>query len=166
MSEKAPNDGHKRTIIDKSHNYTGIGFCLSGKQFRYYEEFIDRYFEFENIPGEVNVNESFNITVKTNPGNFLYFMIIYHEKYPSPLTPEQIMRRGSYEDYTSDEYQKLFAWDLARYRNGTMYKIPLRFDREGLYYIHIYYDKKEITKPSALDTKGKTPASGIVIRVK
>jgi hypothetical protein len=35
----------------------------------------------------------------------------------------------------------------------------------GLYYIQIFADKKEITKPENLDTKGKTPASGIVIRV-
>ena len=52
MSERAPNDGHKQTIIDKPHNYVGIGYFLAGKQFRYYEEFIDRYLEFENIPSK------------------------------------------------------------------------------------------------------------------
>jgi hypothetical protein len=166
MSERAPNDGHKQNIIDKSHNFVGIGCCISGKQFRYYEEFINRAFEFENIPSEVEVNESFSITLKTGGQSFLYFLIIYHEKFPKPLTPAQINKRGSYEDFTDEEYMTLPAWDLSRYRNGTLYRIPLKFSKEGLYYIQIYTDKKQITKPGSLNTKGKTPFSGIVIKVK
>jgi hypothetical protein len=72
MSERAPNDGHKQNIIDKSHNFAGIGFYLAGNQFRYYEEFIDRYLEFENIPAEVKAGDQFSITVKTNSQSFLY----------------------------------------------------------------------------------------------
>lgn len=165
MSERAPNDGHKQTIIDKPHNFVGIGYYLSGKQFRYYEEYIDRYFEFENIPLEVSVDEPFNITVKRNVENFLYFMVIYYEKYPRALTPAELRRKNSYDDFTDNEYLTKYAWDLARYRNGTTYKIPLRFSKEGLYYIQIYYNDKEISEASSISTKGRTPASGIVIRV-
>jgi uncharacterized protein YkwD len=165
MSERSPNDGHKKNIIDKAHNFVGIGVYLSGNQFRYYEEFIDRYFEFENIPSEVSVGEPCSITVKTNGESFLYYLMVYREKVPSPMTPAQIMKKGSYEDYTNEDYLKIPAWDLSGYRNGNTYKIPLTFTKEGLYYIHIYFDKKEITKPGSLNTKGKTPASGIVIRV-
>jgi hypothetical protein len=165
MAERAPNDGHKRTIIDKSHNFVGIGFFIEGNQFRYYEEFIDRYFEFECIPDELKVGEEGNITVKTDGKQFIYFLMIYREDYPTVLTPAQIKRKGSYQDYTNEVYLTMTAWDLARYRKGYTYKIPLRFSKEGLYYIQIYYDKKEIVKPSSLNTKGKTPASGIVIKV-
>lgn len=165
MAERAPYDGHKKNIIDKTHNFVGIGYYLSGKQFRYYEEFIDRSFEFENIPAKMKVGEQSSITIKTDATNFLYFIIIYYENYPQPLTPGQISKKGSYEDFTDEEYQKIFAWDLSRYRNGTTYKIPLSFSKEGLYYIQIYADKKEITKPGSLNTKGKTPYSGIVIKV-
>jgi uncharacterized protein YkwD len=164
MAEKAPNDGHKKTIIDKVHNYVGIGYYLTGKQFRYYEEFIDRYFGFENIPGEVKVGDKFNITVKTDGKSFLYFLMIYHEMFPQVMVPSQIKNMGSYQDFTDDQYQKLYAWDLSRYRNGTEYKIPLSFSQEGLYYIQIYSDKREITKPGSMNTKGKTPYSGIVIK--
>jgi len=164
MAERAPDNGHKKNIIDKSHNFVGIGFCLSGKQFRYYEEFIDRYLEFENVPIEVRVGESFNITVKTNGQSFLYYIIIYRENWPHTLTPAQISKKGNYRDYTNQEYKDIFAWDLSRYRNGFIYEIPLRFSDEGLYYIQIFSDKKEITKPASLNTKGKTPESGIVIK--
>lgn len=166
MAERPPRDGHKKAIIDREHNYVGIGYYLEGNQFRYYEEFIDRYFEFEKVPGEVSPGEKTGIRLKTDGKNFLYFMIIYHEDFPKPLTPEEISRRGSYSDFTEEQYLSMPAWELARYRNGPYYEIPMIFKKEGLYYIHIFSDTKEITRPQTISTKGKTPYSGIVIKVK
>jgi uncharacterized protein YkwD len=166
MAEKPPYDGHKKNITEKSHNFVGIGYYLSGKQFRYYEEFIDRYFEFENIPSEVGIDEPFSITVKTNGESFLYYLIIYREEFPQPLAPSQISKKGSYEDFTDEQYLRMAAWDLAGFRSGSEYKIPMKFSKEGLYYVQIYSDKKEITGPSSVNTMGKTPYSGIVIKVK
>lgn len=165
MSETPPNDGHKQTIIEKAHNFAGIGYYLAGNQFRYYEEFIDRYLDFRDIPDVVKKGETFSITVNTNGQNYLYYMIIYREKFPEPLTPEEIAKKGSYRDYTDEQYKNIAAWDLSKYRNGSSYTIPLTLNNEGLYYIQIFTDKKEITKPGALTTKGKTPESGIVIKV-
>jgi uncharacterized protein YkwD len=165
MAERAPNDGHKKTVIDKTHNFVGIGFFGTDNQFRYYEEFIDRYLEFENIPPVLKVNESGSLTIKTGGSNFLYYLIAFREKYPVPLKPEQLKKTGSYQDFSSEEYMKLTAWELASFRDGNVYIIPLKFAKEGLYYIHIYLDKKEIKKPSSLTTKGKIQGSGIVIKV-
>ena len=166
MAEKAPADGHKKTIIDKYHNFAGIGYYLSSNQFRYYEEFIDRYLEFENVPSEVKTEEPFTITVKPISTSYLYYLIIYREKALKPMSPSQIKRLGSYSDFTEEEHLKLTAWELSKFRSGTSYNIPLNFSKEGIYYVHIYLDGKEITKPGALNTKGKTSASGIVIKAK
>jgi uncharacterized protein YkwD len=165
MAERSPNDGHRKNIIAKSHNFVGIGFCMSGKQFRYYEEFIDRYLEFENIPSSMKVGDQLNITVKTNGESYLYYVVIYREKWPQPLAPAQISKRGYYNDFTDQEYKNIVAWDLSKYRNGNIYSIPFSFSEEGLYYIQIFSDKKELTKPASLNTKWKTPESGIVIKV-
>ncbi len=165
MAERAPNDGHKLNIINKTHNFVGIGYWISGKQFRYYEEYIDRYFEFENIPPEVKAGNEFKITVKTDGQSYLYYLIVYREDWPGPLSPANINRRGSYRDYTNDIAVEMTAWDLSRFRKGAVYEIPLSFRKEGLYYVQIFSDKKEITKPAPLSTKGKTPESGIVIKV-
>lgn len=166
MAEKPPYDGHKKNIIEKSHNYVGIGYHLSGKQFRYYEEFIDRYFEFEDIPSEVGVDKPFHITIKTKGDGFLYYLIVYREDFPQPLNAKQISRKGSYEDFTDEQYLRMPAWDLAGFRSGSVYKIPMKFSKDGLYYIQIYSDKNEITGPSSVNTTGKTPYSGIVIKVR
>jgi uncharacterized protein YkwD len=165
MSERAPNDGHKKNVIDKTHNYVGIGFFATEDQFRYYEEFIDRYFEFENIPSVLKVNESGRLTIKADGSTFLYYLIAYREKFPVPLKLEQLKKTGSYQDYSNEEYMKLTAWELAAFRDGNLYTIPVKFAREGLYYIHIYLNKKEIKKPTSLTTIGKIQGSGIVIKV-
>ncbi len=166
MAEKAPNDGHKKNIINKMHNFVGIGYYLSGNQFRYYEEYIDRYLEFEDIPAEVKIDEPFSITVRTPPENSLYYLVIYRENFPEPMTPRQIGNKGSYEDFTGDQFLGMGGWDLDPFSKGSVYKIPLRFPKEGLYYIQIYSGKKEENSRSSVTTKGKTPVSGIVIAVK
>jgi len=56
--------------------------------------------------------------------------------------------------------------ELSQFKTGDRYNIPLKLSKEGIYYIHIFLDPKEITKPTTLNTKGRTPASGIVITVK
>jgi hypothetical protein len=165
MAEKAPNDGHKKNIIDKTHNFVGIGFFITNNQFRYYEEFIDRYLEFEKIPSQLKVNEQASITVKPIGADYLYFLIVYRDKFPQPQRVSQLSRRGSYEDFSNEEYLTIPGWDLSRYRNRNTYKIPLNFTKEGLYYIQIFLDKKEYKGSTALNTKGKSAVSGIVIRV-
>jgi hypothetical protein len=95
----------------------------------------------------------------------LYYLIIYRQEFPKPLSAEEIARRGSYMDYTDETYKEITAWELSKYRNGSTYTIPLSINKKGLYYIQIFSDKKEITKPSSLTTKGKTSESGIVIKV-
>jgi hypothetical protein len=164
MAERSPNDGHKKTIIEKYHNYAGIGCYLSETQFRYYEEFIDRYLEFENVPAEVRIDEPFAFTVEPTGKNYLYYMVVYRDKSLKNMTPAQLKRMGSYADFAEEEYLKLTAWELSEFKSGNSYKIPLKFSKEGLFYIHIYLDNKEITKPTPLNTKGKTSASGIVIK--
>jgi uncharacterized protein YkwD len=166
MAEKIPYDGHKKNIIDKSHNSVGIGYYLAGKQFRYYEEFLDRYLDFEDIPAETGIDEKCSITVNTDGKSFLYYLVIYREDFPKPVRAEEISKKGSYEDYSDEQYLKMAAWDLAAYRNGSEYKIPLSFSKGGLYYIQIFTDKKEITGAASVSTKGKTPVSGIVIKVR
>lgn len=166
MAEKSPYDGHKKNIIEKSHNFVGIGYFLSEKQFRYYEEFIDRYFDYENTPSEVAIDQQFTITIKTRGDGYLYYLVAYREAFPKPMKPDRISKKGSYEDFTDEQYLKMAPWDLARLRNGFIYKIPLKFSKEGLYYIQVFIDRKEITEPSPVSTSGKIPCSGIVIKVR
>jgi len=166
MKEKAPYDGHKKNIIDKAHNWVGIGFYINSGQFRYYEEFINRYLTFTNIPSQLKPGEQAIINVDTGGSGYLYFISIYRDDFPKPFKQSQLTKSGSYNDYGEETYKNIPAWDLYSYRKGTSYAIPLRFSKEGLYYIQLFTDKKEITGSGAISTKGKSPVSGIVISVR
>ncbi len=164
MNEKAPRDGHKKNILNKAHNYVGIGYCIAGNQFRYYEEFIDRYFTFSNIPDKTETGVTSEITLETDGTMYPNFLIVYYEKFPKPLKPATITGRGSYDDYTKDVFKTFAPWELTGYKKGLSYTIPLTFTKEGLYYIQTYIDKKEYSHPVTFSTEGKTPYTGIVIK--
>jgi hypothetical protein len=165
MAEKPPDDGHKKTVIRKEHNYVGLGCHLTTNQFRYYEEYIDRYLDFQSVKTEAVVNERFFLEVKPlRNDHFVYAVAAFYEPFPEPMTPDQLNRKGSYPDYTPHRPLSLWPWELERNRRTGAYTFPLQFSKAGIYYIHIYLSNKPF-KGSRADTTGKTQASGLVVKV-
>ena len=166
MAEVPPNDGHRRNILDANHNFVGLGAYLSDNQFRYYEEFIDRYLDFNAPRTNVRINEEFSVEIRPSSGeHFLYAVIAYYESNPRPLTVAQLRSKGSYRDYTSNQVLALWPWDLESLRGARYFAIPLRFSQPGLYYVHIYLDDEPFAGRGA-STSGKIQASGLVISVR
>jgi hypothetical protein len=165
MAERAPYDGHKQNCIAPDHNYVGIGCYLLGNQFRYYEEFIDRYIEFIEVQHSASVNEDINLSVKpVNRDDYIFAVIVYYEDFPSPLTPSQINNKGSYPDYTSSNVASIWPWELDYNSRTGEYNIPLKFRNRGLYYVQIYLSEDEYTGGYA-STEGKIQGSGLVIKI-
>ena len=166
MAEKAPRDGHKRTIIQKDHTHVGIGCYMNLAQFRYYEEFVDRYAVIGNTPEKVRPNEEFTITVKPDNGLFLYYGVAFYEKVPRAMSRSVINKKSSYPDYTEMSSVKYAPWDLAKYRDASgTYFIPWSFSKKGLYYIKLLVDDKDPSRLMSYNTEGKTVATGIVVIV-
>ncbi len=165
MSESAPNDGHKINCTDKRHNYVGIGFYLTAQQFRYYEEFIDRYYSFADVPVKVKVNQEFSLKLKTEAGWYLCYLVAYKDKAPKKIKAAKISLKHSYKDYTKKTALVVKPWSFVNYKFEGVYKIPLKFEKAGLYYIQIYQDQKEYRTPKNFNTEGKIQASGVVITV-
>ncbi len=165
MAEKPPYDGHKSNCIDKHHNYIGIGYCTIKMEFRYYEEYIDRYIEFFGAGGGISPGEECRVSFRPLSREYhVYAVMAYHDPFPEPLTADRINRMGSYDDFTPDISLSIWPWEIGGYLNGDRYEIPMTFNDEGLYYIHIYLDDREFSGNSA-STEGKLQASGVVIRV-
>jgi uncharacterized protein YkwD len=63
MSEKPPNDGHKKNIIKPVHNRLGIGLAkpIGLKQPCMAQEFVDAYGSYGGIPREANKRQSLKI---------------------------------------------------------------------------------------------------------
>lgn len=166
MAEKKPDDGHKQTVIDKNHNYVGLGFYAGDKQFRYYELYIDRYYNFEDIPSEIEKGKKFTIKSMPPEGYYFNLLVVYYEKDPSPLSPAEIASRSYYNDFTDEIVLQIEPWNTTYYRTDSWYKFPMKFNKKGLYYIQIYSSDTEYQTGRKFTTEGKLQASGIVVRVK
>lgn len=165
MAEKAPADGHRKNVLAPAHNFVGLGFAFSGGQFRYYEEYLDRYLAGADYPKVVTAGQAFELTFTAAGGLWPYALFAYYEALPKPMTPAEISSRGSYADFSDTTAASLWPTDLKPKQEGTC-SASLRFDRPGLYYINIYLDTKDPAGAHSFDTKGKIQASGIVIEAR
>ncbi len=166
MAEKAPRDGHKQTIIQKDHNYVGIGCYMTTTHFRYYEEFVDRYAEIGDVPRKVKPNGEFTVAVKPKNGLFLFYGVAYFEKVPRAMSQSAVNKKSSYPDYTDALPVKYAPWDLAKYRDASgTYTVPWSFNKKGLYYIQMLVDDRDPSGVMSFNTEGKTIATGIVVIV-
>lgn len=165
MAEVPPYDGHKLAVINKDHNYVGLGCWIAGTQFRYYEEYIDRYLEFEPVKRELKIDEESEIVVKPlERGKHVFAALCYYEPPLKSMTPAEINRKSSYNDYSSTKIFSLWPWQLKSDPKTGKTTIPVKFSREGLYYIHIYLSNTKYTGGRA-STAGKIISSSIVIKV-
>jgi uncharacterized protein YkwD len=165
MAERAPHDGHKKNCIDKIHNYVGLGLSAGPNRLSYYEEFVDRYLVFDEVPAVVKADEEFKITVTAPKDQFLMTAIVYFEKFPRSMSAKKINKIDHYEDFSSKIIEQVQPWTLAALKKNKTYSIPFKFKKPGLYYIHLYLDKTELPKEKGYSTKKWMQVSGIVVKV-
>src|SRR5208282_5903636 len=90
-------------VLNKNHTHVGLGIALIAGQFRYYEEYIDRYFVSLDAPDQIKVGEDAVITVMPPPKSWFYAVIGYFESFPSPMTIQQLNSQSSYTDFTDSQ---------------------------------------------------------------
>jgi uncharacterized protein YkwD len=166
MAERAPNDGHKQNCIAPQHNFVGLGVAEDGRQFRYYEEFVDRYLAFDSVPESVSPDREFTISVRAlSQPWYVYAVVAYYEPFPRPMTAAQANSYSYYLDYSGTQAMALWPWELAKHRAGAGYVVPVKFSSRGLYYVKFYVSDTPYSTGSAT-TEGKREASGLVITVR
>ncbi len=169
MAEPPGSDGHKLNVIKKSHTDVGIGLHVYDGEFRYAQEFLDRYTTFSRVnpvvPHEGKVTLS---GAAIPPDTGIYAVIAYRERI-TPMTVEQLNNTHSYEDYTADQAFAIWPWDLTFNEQSRTFDVTLDFNGKapGYYYIHMYF-KKPVSSiryglPSSADTSQAACATGIVL---
>ena len=97
MAEKAPNDGHRRTILDLGWTHVGIGVALEGGEFRMTEEFTRHAMEWIELPaGPVREGRSAPFAARLPTGWNLAALEIAYEPFPRKMAAKEIRRRASY----------------------------------------------------------------------
>lgn len=164
MAERAPSDGHRRQVLDKAHTHVGLGFALRGGQFRYYEEYLDRYFELIEGPDRLVPGQRASWRFLPREGYYVYAAIVYWEPLPRPMTPSQLKSMGSYPDYSNRKVLSLWPRDLPTAEGGGV-EVSAAWTEKGSYYVQVYLDTKAPELTGRYSTVGKTQASGLVVLV-
>ena len=166
-NERPPYDGHRKNILNRWHTHVGLGFSMIGGQFRYYEHYMDRYLEFDQFSSDVSAGDEVRISGRIAVPNYgLFFLTVYYEPFPRPMTVAELKRKSSYPDFTNSRVVSKAFWDL-QYDNATQrFEVSFRTSRKGLYYVHIYIKRGHTGKerPGRVSTRGLSPVSGIVIK--
>lgn len=163
MAETPPNDGHKKNVINKNHNFVGIGYKIEGNQFRYYEEYIDRYLSITTKDIFLKNGMSAIFSFKSLSNNlYPYSIIVYYEPPLEQLTPAEINKRGAYPDFSRNIYLEMWPWDLPRKDKNGYFTVSFPVHKKGSFYVNIYLSDKPYSKSSNVTTVGKIQASGVV----
>lgn len=97
MAERPPDDGHRRSILDRELDHVGIGLGVAAGEVRLTQEFSRVAFEWLALPDRPLPARSLAIVGgKPLPGLSVALVEIRHEPPPRPLARDDPRRSGSY----------------------------------------------------------------------
>lgn len=86
MSEIAPHDGHRRTILDPYATHVGIGLAWDRGEFRLTQEFIRRYIDWGRpLPRTASAGEHVVCTGRPRKGYEVAAISVHHESEPQAI---------------------------------------------------------------------------------
>lgn len=97
MIEVAPNDGHRRTILDPDATHVGIGLAWEKGELRMVHEFVRRYIDWGRTPArELTTADQPLIEGKPSGGYQVEAASVYYEPDPQPMSPFVASRIETY----------------------------------------------------------------------
>lgn len=182
MAEKAPHDGHRRTILDPYATHVGIGLAWNDGEFRMTQEFIRRYVTWSRpLPRSASTEEPLMCSARPAEGYKVEAISVHHEPIPQSMPARVANAITSYSlpaqrhdylprlRYTAnkrddgtirfirEEYTDGSRGDFAVGSDGGFtFDVPLN-DGPGIYTVVVWVVKKGERTPIA--------ASNISIRV-
>src|SRR5213596_1293040 len=86
MTELAPHDGHRRTILDPYATHVGIGLAWERGEFRLTQEFIRRYVMWSRpLPRAASVGDQVLCSGRPLPGYSVEAITVHHEQAPQAM---------------------------------------------------------------------------------
>jgi uncharacterized protein YkwD len=120
MSETAPDDGHRRTILAPQHTHVGFGVASSRRELRLVELFVAKYISLAPYPARAQQNEIARFKGKISSTRYaLQYVEVFFEPLPAARDLSWLRVRRSYS--LPDDFVTLRP-QLApgiRYADGT-----------------------------------------------
>lgn len=125
ISETAPHDGHRKTILDPYANYVGIGLAWERGEFRLTQEFIRRYVSWSRpLPRAAAAGEHVLAVGKPIDGYELEAISVHHEPIPQTISPitANLIDTYSLPERRRDYLPRLRAY-YHRSQDGTLHEV-------------------------------------------
>jgi hypothetical protein len=164
----APNDGHKKTMLDPYATHVGIGLAWEGGEFRLVQEFVRRYVDWtRELPRHAHVDQTVSFSGAPVHGVSVEGITVHHEPLPQPIAATTASAISSYSlPEKRREYSPRFraqGISLARRGDFTLrtdgsfaFTVPFT-DGPGLYTVVVWVRRD--------GSNTVFPASNVSIRV-
>jgi uncharacterized protein YkwD len=122
MAESAPDDGHKRTILDPHATHVGIGLAWQRSEFRLVHEFIRRYVRWTRpLPRRARIGETVLVAGEPINGATVEAISVHHERVPEamPAHVANALSNYSLPSKRKDYFPRL-RQEYTRHPNGTI----------------------------------------------
>ncbi|HYR27778.1 MAG TPA: CAP domain-containing protein [Thermoanaerobaculia bacterium] len=159
MAEAAPNDGHKRTILDPHATHVGIGLAWEKGEFRLVHEFVRRYVDWSHaLPRATRADERVAATGRALPGAKIEAVTVHYERNPETMPAHVASAIDSYS--LPDKRREIHPsrrGDLRVLSDGK-FSLDVPFtEGPGIYTVVLWVSREGVKQPVA--------ASNVSIRV-
>jgi len=152
LAETPPNDGHRRAILDPTATHVGVGWAMSGGNFRMAEEFTSRRFDRLRVNRFGKDGSAIRVKGSALPGMSISFVSVARQDIPSSLSVREVNSRMSYT-YPAPRYALVPAG--SGMRAGGLINLPClttslkgrfsfnyQIDEPGLWTFILYFEGK------------------------
>jgi uncharacterized protein YkwD len=122
MAESAPDDGHKRTILDPHATHVGIGLAWERSEFRLVHEFIRRYVQWTRpLPRHARAGETVMVAGRPIGGAAIEAISVHYERNPETMPAHVVNALTNYSlPAKRKDYFPRLKQEYTRHANGTI----------------------------------------------
>jgi len=139
MGETAPNDGHKKTILDPHATHVGIGLAWERGEFRLVHEFVRRYLKWDHpLPRTANIADTVIASAHPLDNAKVEAISVHYEKPPQAMPAAVANSIDSYSlPSKRKDYLPRLRQDYTRQANGTIEMVRREYSdgRRGDFYL-------------------------------
>lgn len=165
FDEQAPNDGHRKNILNPHHNKVGIGLTLTlpGGRVACTQEFVNQYGSVTKLPEQHQRGQSIAVNGELPKGVSIYSVDVYREDQPKPMSRSELRATHSYTmptenvaRYFPPPYLSPARMNVVKTQDGERFAIDVKATQDwkpGLYYVVVWVKKTDSTAPLVTSTQ-------------
>lgn len=159
FNETAPNDGHRKNILNPDHNKVGIGLTMvvPGNRIACTQEFVNQYGTFSQVPENHKRGGILSFSGKLPSGVSLFAVELRREEAPAPMTQQALNQTHSYSP-PSENVTRFYpppyisppGLQLTKTNDGQAFVLDIKSQESwqpGLYYVMVWVKTDDSNQP-------------------